>query len=106
MTYKTMAVGMILFLSSACLPHPGSLPEKTPSLPSSAKEEVSLLAPTESKSVPSQKNMASQEIPPSPEEPPLPPPPSSSPSSVPPPSPSPTERQSVSSLGLPISDEA
>jgi membrane-bound lytic murein transglycosylase D len=104
MTYKTLAVGMILFLSSACLPHPGSLPEKTPSLPPSAKEEVSLFDPTDSK------NRPLQGIPRSPEEPSPPPPPSASPSSSPPPppssSPSPTVNQSVSSLDFPISDEA
>jgi len=104
MTYKTLAVGMILFLSSACLPHPGSLREKTPSLPPSAKEEVSLFAPTESENVPS------QEILPLPEDPSPPPSPSPSPSpsrsSSPPPSPSPTGNQSVASLDFPISDEA
>jgi membrane-bound lytic murein transglycosylase D len=88
MTYKTLAVGMILFVSSACLPHPGSLPEKIPLLPPSTKEEASLLAPTESD------NVTSQEIPPPPEELSLPP------------SPPPTGNQSVSSLDLPISDEA
>jgi membrane-bound lytic murein transglycosylase D len=79
---------MILFVSSACLPHPGSLPEKIPLLPPSTKEEASLLAPTESD------NVTSQEIPPPPEELSLPP------------SPPPTGNQSVSSLDLPISDEA
>ena len=88
MTYKTLAVGMILFLSSACLPHPGSLSEKTLSLPPSTKEEVSLLTPTESE------NVSSQEIPPPPEE--------LSPSH----SPSPTGNPLASSLDFPISDEA
>jgi len=88
MTYKTLAVGMILFLSSACLPHPGSLPEKAPSPPPAAKEEVSLLTPTESE------NASSQEIPPPPVEP--------SPSE----SPSPAGNQLASSLDFPISDEA
>jgi membrane-bound lytic murein transglycosylase D len=89
MTYKTMAVGMILFLSSACLPHPGSLAEKAPSPSPAAKEEASLFAPTESKNVPS------QEIPPLlPAEP-------SPPSSL-----SPAGDQPVSSLDFPISDEA
>src|SRR4030043_2378029 len=89
MTYKTLAVGMILFLSSACLPHPGSLPEKAPPPPPAAREEASLLTPTESKNVPSQ------------EIPPLPP---AEPS--PPSSPSPAGDQPVSSLDFPISDEA
>ena len=88
MTYKTLAVGMILFLSSACLPHPGSLPEKAPSPPPAAKEEVSLLTPTESE------NASSQENPPPPVEP--------SPSE----SPSPAGNQLASSLDFPISDEA
>jgi membrane-bound lytic murein transglycosylase D len=87
MTYKTLAVGMILFLSSACLPHPGPLSEKTPSPPPSVKEEVFSPAQTESE------NFSSQEIPPSPEEP--------SPSDSSPP----TKNQIVSSLDFPISDE-
>ena len=88
MTCKTLAVGMILFLTSACLSHPGPLPEKTPSLPPSTKEEVSLPAPTGSK------NVSSQEIPPSPEEP--------SPSR----SASPAGDPLVATLDFPISDEA
>jgi len=88
MTYKTLAVGMILCLSSACLPHPGSLPDKTPSLPPSATEEVLPLTPTTGD------NVTSQEIPPSLEEP--------SPSESPPL----TESQSVSSIDFPISDQA
>ena len=88
MTYKTLAVGMILFLSSACLPHPGSLPEKAPSPPPAAKEEVSLLTPTESE------NVSSQEVPPPPEEP--------LPSDSLPPAGNPL----ASSLDFPISDEA
>ncbi len=88
MTYKTLAVGMILFLTSACLPHPGTLSEKTPSPPPSTKEEAFPLAQTESE------NSPSQEMPPSPEEP--------SPSD----SPSPTGNQFMSSLDFPISDEA
>jgi membrane-bound lytic murein transglycosylase D len=88
MTYKTLAVGMILFLTPACLPHPGSLPDKTPSLPPPATEEVSLLAPTASD------NVTSQEIPPLPEEP--------SSSEAPPP----TGNQPASRLDFPISDQA
>ncbi len=88
MTYKTLAVGMTLFLSSACLSHPGSLPQKTLPLPPAAKEEVSLLAPTKSE------NVSSRQIPPPPDEPSLSE------------SPSPTENQPAASLYFPISDEA
>jgi len=88
MTYKILAVGITLFMASACLPHPGSLSEKKPSPPPFPKEEVSLVAPTASE------NRPSQGVPPSPEEPSL----SGSPS--------PTENQVVSSIDFPISDEA
>jgi membrane-bound lytic murein transglycosylase D len=88
MTYKTLAVGMILFLTSPCLSHPGSLSEKTPSPPPSAKERAFPLAQTDLQ------NSPSQELPPPPEAP--------SPSdSVPP-----TGNPSVLSLDFPISDEA
>ena len=86
--HKTLAVGMILFLVSACLPHPGDLPEKTLSPPPSTKEEVSLPPQTEPENVPS------REMPPPPEAP--------SPSH----SPSPPGNPLVSSLDFPISDEA
>ena len=42
MMRKILGVGMILFLSSACLPHQGSLSEKTYSHPSFTKEGSSL----------------------------------------------------------------
>ncbi len=79
---------MILFLSSACLPHPGSFPEETASLPPFEKEKGSLPAPTGSE------NVFSQEIPPAPEEP--------SPSESPPSPGNPP----VASLVFPICDEA
>ena len=88
MTYKTLAAGMILLLCSECLPHPGSLPEKTPPPVPSAEEEIFPLAQTESE------NSPSRELPPSPEEPSL------SPSA------STAGTQSVSRLDFPISDEA
>jgi membrane-bound lytic murein transglycosylase D len=86
--YKTLAVGMVLFLISACLPHPGPPSEKTLSLPPSTKEEVSLPPQTEPE------NVSSREMPPPPEAP--------SPSH----SPSTAGNQWVSSLDFPISDEA
>jgi len=92
MTYKTLAVGVILFLSSACLPHPGALPEKPSSLPPSAKDGASdvasVVAETESENPPS------RGLPPSPEEPSIPH--SASTAGSPP----------VSSLDFPIRDEA
>ncbi len=84
MINKFLAVGMILFLSSACLPHRGSSPEKTLSPPPSIKEEASLLTQTDSE------KSSPQEIPPSPKE--------SPPSSI--------ENQSVWSLEFPISDKS
>jgi membrane-bound lytic murein transglycosylase D len=90
MTYKTLAVGMILFLSSACLPHPGPLSQKTPFTPPSAKEEASPSAQTGSE------NSSSRETPPSPEEP------SPSLSGSPPPA----GNRSASNIDFPISDEA
>ena len=90
MTYKTAAVGMILFLSSACLPHPGAHPEKASSPPSSTKQETSPLGQREPESLSS----LPRELPPPPEE--------CSPS----PPASAAGTQSVSSLDLPISDEA
>ena len=47
MTYKTFAVGMALLLTSACLSHPVSLPEKKLSPPPLTKEEPSVYAKTE-----------------------------------------------------------
>jgi membrane-bound lytic murein transglycosylase D len=85
--HKILAVGMILFLFSACLSHRGSLPEKTPS-PPSVKEEAPLVAQTDSQ------KSSSQESPPLQEE--------SSPSNPPPL----TESQFVQGLELPISDES
>ncbi len=90
MTYKTVAVGMILFLSSACFPHSGSLPEKAPSPPSPTKEVSLPPGQREPESLPS----LSPELPPPPEE--------CSPS----PSASAAGTQSESSLDFPISDEA
>ena len=78
MTRKILAVGMILFLSSICLPHSGSLAEETRTIPSSTKLE----------------KPSSQELPPSSKE--------SSPAYSPPS----TENQFVRSLKLPISDES
>ena len=88
MAYKTLAVGMVLFLVSACLSHPGPLPEKTLSPSPSTKEEVSLPPQTEPE------NLSSREMPPPPEAP--------SPSH----SPSTAGNQWVSSFDFPISDEA
>src|SRR4030042_798195 len=88
MTRKILAVGMILFLSSACLPHSGSLAEKTNTIPSSTQEKASILTQQELEKPPS------QELPPSPKE--------SAPAYS---SPS-TEKQFVWSLELPISDES
>jgi membrane-bound lytic murein transglycosylase D len=85
---KILAVGIILFLSSACLPHRGSLSEKTYPAPPSAKEEASLLSQTELE------ESSSHDIPSSSRE--------SSPSNSPPS----TENQLVWSLELPISDES
>jgi membrane-bound lytic murein transglycosylase D len=90
MTYKTVAVGMILFLSFACFPHRSSLPEKASLPPSPAKEEVLPIAQKE----PEPSSFLPHELPPPPEES----------SSLPPESA--TETQSVSSLDFPISDEA
>jgi membrane-bound lytic murein transglycosylase D len=88
MMRKILVVGMILLLSSACLPQRGSISGKNYSQPSSAIEERSLFNQTElEKSSP-------QEIPPSSKE--------SSPSD----SPSSTGDQSVWSLEFPISDES
>jgi membrane-bound lytic murein transglycosylase D len=88
MMRKVLAVGMILFLSSACLPHLSSLSEKTYSNPPPTKEEASLFTQTELE------KSSSQEIFPSPKE--------SSPSTSPPS----MESQLVWSLELPISDES
>jgi len=47
MMHKVLGVGMILLLSSACLPHQGVLSEKTYSHPSLTKEESSLFTKSE-----------------------------------------------------------
>lgn len=48
MTHKILLVGMILFFCSGCLPHVGSLPEKTlPDLSSAAERQPSLFTPSE-----------------------------------------------------------
>jgi membrane-bound lytic murein transglycosylase D len=47
MMHKVLGVGMILLLSSACLPHQGVLSEKTYSHPSLTKEESSLFMKSE-----------------------------------------------------------
>jgi membrane-bound lytic murein transglycosylase D len=88
MTCKILAVGMILLLSSACLPHSGSLSEKTNTIPSFTKEKASIPTQTELE------KPSSHELPPSPKE--------SAPAYS---SPS-TENQFVWSLELPISDES
>jgi len=88
MTHKILAVGMILFLSSACLPHSGSLAEKTNTIPSSTKEKASGFTQTELE------KPSPQELPPSPGE--------SSPTYSPPS----TENRWVWSLELPISDKS
>jgi membrane-bound lytic murein transglycosylase D len=88
MTCKILAVGMILLLSSACLPHSGSLSEKTNTIPSFTKEKASIPTQTELE------EPSSHELPPSPKE--------SAPAYS---SPS-TENQFVWSLELPISDES
>jgi peptidoglycan lytic transglycosylase D len=88
MMRKILVVGMILLLSSACLPQRGSISEKNYSQPSSTIEERSLFNQTELE------KSSLQEIPPSSKK--------SSPSD----SPSSTENQSVWSLEFPISDES
>lgn len=88
MIYKALAVGMILFLSSACLPHQSPLQENRLSNPSSTKGEASLTTQTELE------KYSPQETPPPLKEFP----PSHNPSS--------TESQRVWSLELPISDES
>jgi membrane-bound lytic murein transglycosylase D len=89
MIYKIFAVGMILFLSSACLPHRGTSPEKTiSSPPPPTQEEAPLLIQTDSE------KSSSQEIPPLSKE--------SLPSDPTPP----TVNQFVMGLELPISDES
>lgn len=88
MMRKVLAVGMILFLSSACLPHRGSLSEKTSLHLPPPKEEASLSTQTELEKSPS------HETPPSPIE--------SSLSHSPPPLVNPF----AWSLDLPISEES
>ena len=88
MIRKILAVGIIWFLSSACLPHRGSLSENTGPKPPSAREEASPLTQTEFE------NSSSQETPPPPKE------------SSPTPSPPQGVNQFVESLDLPISDES
>ena len=63
MTRKVLAVGMIWFLSSGCLPHLGSLSEKTNTIPPLTKNEAPLSTQTELEKPPS------QEIPSSPGKP-------------------------------------
>ena len=88
MMRKILVVGMILLLSSACLPQRGSISGKNYSQPSSTMEERSLFNQTESE------KYSPQEIPPSSKE--------SSPSD----SSSSTGNQLVWSLEFPISDES
>jgi len=88
MICKILAVGMILFLSSACLPHRGFSHEKIISPPPSTKEEALPFTQTDLEKCPS------QEIPPLSKE--------SLPSNPPPP----TVNQSGLGLELPISDES
>jgi membrane-bound lytic murein transglycosylase D len=88
MIRKILAVGMIWFLSSGCLPHLGSLSEKTNTILPPKKQSGSL---------PAQKELeksSSHEIPPSLSEASL----SNSPAS--------TEKQVAWSLDFPISDES
>jgi membrane-bound lytic murein transglycosylase D len=85
---KILAVGMILFLTSACLPHSGSVSEKSYPPPSFTKEEESLSPQTELK------KSSPPEIPISSKEP--------SPSHLT----SSTESQMIWSLDFPISDES
>jgi membrane-bound lytic murein transglycosylase D len=88
MMCKILAVGMILFLSSACLPHLGPFSEKPNSNPPSTKEEVSLFAQTELEESPSREDPLSLKEP------------------SPPDSLSPIESQVEWSLELPISEES
>ena len=88
MMCKILAVGMILFLSSACLPHQGALSEKIYSHPSSAKEEGSLFTQSELKEFFSQEHPSLQKE-------------GSTLVSAPP-----TESRFISSLEFPISDES
>jgi len=88
MMHKILGLGMILFLSSACLPHQGVLSEKTYSHPSLAKGESSLFTKSELE------RLFSQELSPSQKE-------GASPVSVPS-----TETRTVWSLELPISDQS
>jgi membrane-bound lytic murein transglycosylase D len=88
MTHKILAVGMILFLSSACLPHSSSLAEKTNAIHSSTQEKALTLTQKELE------KPSSKELPPPPKE--------SAPANS---SPS-TENQFVWSLEPPISDES
>jgi membrane-bound lytic murein transglycosylase D len=59
--HKILVMGMILLLSSACLPHQGILSEKTYSHPSLTKEEVSLFTQSELEGFFSQELSPSQE---------------------------------------------
>jgi membrane-bound lytic murein transglycosylase D len=88
MMRKILAVGMILFLSSACLPHQGALSEKIYSHPSSAREEGSLFTQSELKEFFSQEHPSLQKE-------------GSTLASAPP-----TESRFISSLEFPISDES
>jgi membrane-bound lytic murein transglycosylase D len=85
---KILAVGMILFLSSACLSHRGSLSEKPLSPLPSVKEEAPPISQTALEKPSSQKSPAL------PEEP------------SPPNPPAPMENQLAQDLELPISEES
>jgi membrane-bound lytic murein transglycosylase D len=85
---KILAVGMMLFLSSACLSHRGSLSEKPPSPLPSVKEEAPVSTQTDLGKSSSQESPTARE--------------ESSPSNLPPQ----TENQLAQGLELPISDES
>ncbi len=89
MVRKIFFMGIILFFSSACLPHIGSLPERNYSdLPQRKAPEPSLFTQADLKEFFSQESAPAQiEIPPSPSTPP-------------------TEGRLAWSLDLPISDES
>jgi membrane-bound lytic murein transglycosylase D len=85
---KILVTGMILLLSSACLPHHGTLSEKTFSYPSFINEKGSLFTQSELEEIFSQETPFIQTE-------------GVTPSSV-----FSNERDSVRSLGLPISDDS
>ena len=88
MMRKTLAVGMILFLSSTCLPHLVVASEKNYSPSSSIKDEGALFVQTDLGKSSSQESPTARE--------------ESSPSNLPPP----TENQLAQGLELPISEES